>query len=139
MKKLVIEKFESTDGKIFDTESQCVLHESQMKDVAWFEVFAGPDLTEGRHGPKSRGYIAVHAKSSHSMFAEHWCYKEYGSAVAFCQGVFGSNAVIPNWRVDRLENVNMSLDVNILALIEERCVSKKMWDGHSLQYSPKHA
>jgi hypothetical protein len=124
MKKLVIEKFE-------------IRHESTTRNIVWFKVFAGPDTTEGRYGPRLCGYVAVHANGSHNMFAEHWCYKKYGSTVTFCMGVFGSNAVMSNWRVERLDSTPEmgDEDCNILALIEERFVDK-IWDRDPLQYSP---
>lgn len=118
IEKKIIEKevFITSDGEEFLSKDEAVAHESGLKFIAYYKVNANPDLTEGRHGPKHIGYMEVVAGSNHDMFAEHAGYKMYGSKVSFCMGVFGSNAIIPNWSLTRIDHP----DGKLVATVQDR-------------------
>lgn len=99
-------KYITNDGREFTDQVKAQEHENSMLyKVKAFKVRHWPDLTEGR-GMQAESYILVHANGSHAMFAEHECYKRFGNKVEFCMGVYGSNAIVPNWVLSKLENVS---------------------------------
>lgn len=114
----------ASDGKEFLSESECAEHETVLKDVVYFPVRLYPDLTEGRHGPKHVGCIAVNARGNHAEFAEYAAYEIYGNKITFVQGVFSSNAITRSWSL----GVGMSEpDVKVVATVQERFVSKNLF------------
>lgn len=93
------EVFEASDGRIFDSEKAAIEHEESLKEVKYFKVHYSPDLTEGRTCSQATGLIGVCATDSHRSFAEHACFELFGSRWSFVQGVFGANAIMPNWTI----------------------------------------
>ena len=66
----------------------------------------GPDLTEGRHGPRTKHYIVVYTHyASHEQsanFVEVYAHLKHGPSYAFGMGVFGGNSIIRNWSVHKI-------------------------------------
>lgn len=99
VRKITKEVFETKDGKIFESEEKANNHELALSEVKYFTVHYSPDLTEGRSISQQSGVIGVCATGSHREFAEHACYTVFGSRYEFVQGVFGANAIMPNWTI----------------------------------------
>lgn len=117
--------FKTSDGRLFETEENAKAHENTLSKVKAFSIYTGPDLTEGRHGPKFQGYLLVHANGSHELFAEDWCFKNFNNRVAFVMGVFGSNAIIEKWQFKKVD-LHVVSDGEVIDRIEENFVSK-LW------------
>ncbi|HLO11329.1 MAG TPA: hypothetical protein VK190_03610 [Pseudoneobacillus sp.] len=118
--------YKTTDGLLFEDQKEAEKHEKELNDVKVFKIYSGPDLTEGRHGPEFTGYLLIHANNNHDMFAENWCYNNYGNKVAFTMGVYGSNAILYRWRFQQcaLDQVEPN---KVIARLEEDFVTK-LWD-----------
>lgn len=116
--------YKTSDGRIFTKRAEAEEHEKALSGIKAFTVYAFPDLNEGRHGPTCQGFVLVNASADHALFAQHWAFKRYGSAVAFVQGVFGSNAIAQNWRLTAADSHE---DARVIARIEERFPPKVLW------------
>lgn len=115
----------SEDGKEFLTEKECLNHEDKMKSILHFKVSAYPDTTEGRMGPKHVGCIAVCAQRHHEMFAEFACFSIFGNRVTFVQGTFGSNAIMPNWKLDKTPSKNPQ--GKVIATVQDKFSKTKVF------------
>ena len=93
----MVKVFIAKDGSEFLSEEACNKYDKVSGNTMYFSVKAYPDLTEGRHGPRTTGVIAVNAERNHKMFAEHAAYVLFGNRINFVQGYFGSNSIITNW------------------------------------------
>jgi hypothetical protein len=93
MKTKTIEKtiFLADDGTEFLDKEKCKAYEDDYKNVKIFRVFHSPDLTEGR-GLRKELLLCVKATFSHTLWAELWCERMFGSRVDFAQGVAIVNA-----------------------------------------------
>jgi len=81
----------SDDGKEFTTEKECLAYEkatlSRLKNISYFTVRHGPDLTEGR-GLYGLTFIAVETTDHLAYeYATNYCISKYGSCIAYVQGV----------------------------------------------------
>jgi len=86
----------ANDGKIFEKEKECIDYEKKFANLRYTKVYAYPDLTEGRHGPRYIGVVKTNIPFGDiKLLVEHWCYKKFGSRCEFVQGAQG----IPSWRV----------------------------------------
>ncbi len=113
-------QYQTADGKIFENiDDANEWEQKKTKNCKYFKGKYGPDLTEGRHGPSLDVYIQVRAKDSHFMFAKHAMYKVFGNEIAFVQGVFGSNAIIPNWSLGSLCDVTEVDFINSKVIVVE--------------------
>jgi hypothetical protein len=119
--------FEAEDGSIFDSKEKAEQHEKELKSLKYFLVTWGADLTEGRSCLGNRSYIAVNANASHRDFAVILCHSKFGSPFQFCQGVFGSNAIMPYWRLSDDPTVKLDESIKIDFAVEERFASKKIY------------
>lgn len=113
--------YKTSDGKIFDTAQQAEKWEMRNKNVIGFQISHGPDLTEGR-GFMRKSNIKVRANANHLMFAEYAAYKIFGNKVAFVQGVFGSNAICPNWSLTKGTHEDPYWDI----FVEEKFINPIM-------------
>jgi len=128
VKVITKEVFQSRDGKMFNTKAEAQDHEESLDQVKYFVVHYSPDLTEGRVSSQASGIIGVNAAGSHNLFAEHACFALFGSRWAFVQGVFGDNAIIPNWRL--AEEIDDKGERKLLATVQARFTKSKLWkDG----------
>lgn len=71
------------------------------RKLKYYKVSYRPDLTEGR-GFKEHGVLTIGARDNHSMFAEHWCFDNFGNRIAFIMGVYNDAAITENWRIKEL-------------------------------------
>lgn len=126
MKEVIRIVYETVDGKVFYNKEEAEKHEEKINDVKAFRVYAHPDLTEGRSGASFQGYLLVHVRNAHEMFAEEWCYRKYGNKVTFVQGVYGSNAIMTSWRLSPCSVFNVE-DSKIIGRLEEDFVDK-LWN-----------
>ena len=103
--------YKTDDGHTFESLNDAEFHVAFKKDdVVLFELYAKPDLGEGRHGAKKRGYIFVHAKDKHKLFAEEFMYEKYGNKIDFVQGTYGSNAIIEAWKIKQVDKNKVELN-----------------------------
>lgn len=116
--------YKTIDGKIFESKEDAQKHETKLGNLRAFKIYAYPDLNEGRRGAEFQGYLLVNARSSHDMFAEHWCYEKYKNKVAFVMGAFGSNAIMENWYYTRCDL--SEVDGNVIDRVQENFVDK-LW------------
>jgi len=86
-----IRKYIADDGAVFYNEEDCEKYEK----IVWnyYLVTAGPDLTEGRGYYKSHLIKVAGYKDIALCKVQDWCFKTYGSPLAYVQGV----SEIPNW------------------------------------------
>ena len=124
----------TADGKEFIDSDEAHHHEMSLNNIKYFFIRYNPDVTEGR-GLQSAGFIAVNAKQSHRMFAEHAAYELFGSNIEFVQGVFGSNAIMNNWKIIGESQSEPPETNNIIARVEERFVNPKIW-GEGIHHHP---
>jgi hypothetical protein len=117
--------YRTKDGKTFTSEREAHDHETAMDNVRTFEIYAHPELNEGAYPAKFQGFLLVNANDHHFRFAEDWCYKKYGNRIEFVQGVYGSNAIVENWRI--VLHVGACSTDKVIGRIEERFV-KHIWD-----------
>lgn len=96
--------YETIDGRQFENKHEAEKHEKKLE---FFELYCFPDTTEGRHSCLLKGYIAVAANDRHSYFAEYAAHKVLGNRITFCQGVFGSNAIMENWKIKHVDKDNV--------------------------------
>ena len=127
VKVITREVFETTDGSVFDSKEKAEQHEKQLKDLKYFRVTWGADLTEGRNWGHNNSYIAVNACGSHYEFAEILCFSKFGSPSQFCQGVFGSNAMMPYWKLHASPVAVLDTSVHIDFAVEDRFASNKIY------------
>jgi hypothetical protein len=125
IKKVVKEVYETSDGKVFDNIKDAEKHETQIKSLKYFLVVWGADLTEGRTWGNNRSYILVNTKHSHEEFAEILCFYQFGTKHQFCQGVFGSNAIMPYWSIKPVLELDSSIKVEFA--VEERFAEQKIY------------
>lgn len=81
--------------------------EEIKKQIKMFEIFAHPDLDEGRFGPLSQGFVLVRdydrrgeAPYCYKTLCEElvmdFCYRAYGSRVAYGMGGF----IVSDWKFE---------------------------------------
>ena len=133
--KVVTEVFQTTDGKVFNTKEEAEKHESLLTDIKYFYILYGADLNEGRSCLDTKAIVSVNAKASHAEFIQVLCHNAFGSMYQFCQGVFGSNAIMPYWSIGG-EMSSLPLNSKVSFAIEERFAKVKqygegMWDLRS--------
>lgn len=93
MKSVTKQFFESFDGKLFEDEALCKLHEDKIRDVMlnthFFCVTHSPDLTEGRgyYGTDIIAIYSKYAKSAEEYVFAHYLKKNNGHLHSFVQGV----------------------------------------------------
>lgn len=96
MKEETRKVFVAEDGKPFDTEAACKVHEDyltgrkmRLDKMRFFCVTHSPDLTEGR-GWYGLTYVALEVTESYSKDHELWlrdfCFTQFGYAMQFVQG-----------------------------------------------------
>lgn len=127
LKVLTQEVYETTDGKVFTNKEEAELHEKQMADLKYYEIRYGSDLTEGREWLCSVGYIVVNAKHSHFEFAEIGMQSVFGNKNQFCMGVFGTNAILPYWKISEKVITKPDPAYKIIVAVEERFPNKKIY------------
>lgn len=88
--------------------------------VKYFLVDYLSDLNEGR-GFQETGLIMVEADKYHRDFAEHWCYKKFGSRIEFVMGAYTSSAITENWRVRTGYREHVE-DFKLLAVLKDEIV-----------------
>ena len=115
-----------SDGKNFTNEDDALKHEKKLEQIKYFEVSFGADTAEGRNCLQNTAIIAVNAKRSHAAFAEHAMYKIFGSPHAFVQGCFGSNAILPYWKI-KGEISSDPDNLNVIFRVEERFAENKIF------------
>lgn len=124
MKEVTKLVYETEDGKVFENKEDAIKYEEKFLNVKAYHIFYKPDLIEGR-GLQEDGYILVHSRNNHKLFAEHFCYKEFGNKVGFVMGAYGSNAITTTWSISSCDL--KSIDENkIITKIEEDFV-EKIW------------
>jgi hypothetical protein len=131
VEKLIQEMYRTSDGKVFPNIIDAEKHEASIKNIKYYKVRYGADLTEGRKWLESEALIEVNANGSHKDFAEILCYSLFGSPNQFVMGVFGNNAIPPYWRIEG-EAKNPDLK-DVKFAVEERFAQNKkygegLWD-----------
>ncbi|MFJ8528629.1 hypothetical protein [Bacillus sp. NPDC094106] len=118
-----VKVYKTIDGQVFDTYEQAKEHEESIANIKVFCVQHQPDLNETGMLQKE-SYLIVHANGQHQLFAEHWCHENIGNALAFVMGVYGSNAIVRNWRLREVKKSYLEIkNEDILAKIEENFVT----------------
>jgi hypothetical protein len=131
VEKLVQEVYKTSDGKVFTNIVDAEKHEASVKNIKYFRVRYGADLTEGRGWLESEALIEVNTNGKHKDFAEILCYSIFGSPYNFVMGAFGSNAILPYWRIDgEVKEPNLE---EVKFAVEERFAQNKkygegLWD-----------
>lgn len=117
-------QYQTADGKFFDkVEDANKWEQRNLENCKYFKGKCYPDLNEGRYPPNTDVFIQVRAKDSHFMFAKYAMYKVFGNEVAFVQGVFGSNAITPNWSLSSACDVSEVDFINSkLIVVEEQFI-----------------
>lgn len=131
VEKVIQEVYKTSDGKVFPSIYEAEKHEASLKNIKYYSISYGADLTEGRQWLQQYALIEVNANSNHRAFAEFLCYSVFGAANQFVMGVFGSNAILPYWRIDG-EAKNPDLK-DVKFAVEERFTQNKkygegLWD-----------
>jgi hypothetical protein len=127
IKTITKEVFETEDGNIFDTKEKAEQHTQKLKDLKYYLVTWGADLTEGRCWGDYKSYIAVNTNGSHYEFAEILCFSKFGSPNQFCQGVFGNNAIMPYWRLNPTQVSELNPSIKVDFAVEDRFVGNKIY------------
>ena len=102
MKTETLTMFITEDGVKHDTEEAAKKHEdeviSRRKQLKWFRVAHNPDLTEGRgwYGCTTIAVECLYGPAEE--FARDWCYRAFGSHVAYVQGC----SAMFNWKLREL-------------------------------------
>jgi hypothetical protein len=125
VKVVTKEVYEATDGSIFDSKEKAERHEKDIQNMKYFLVMWGADLTEGRSWYNNKSYIAVNTGGSHYEFAEILCFSKFGTPSQFCQGVFGSNAIMPYWKLQVVDKLDSNIKIEFA--VEDRFVNKKIY------------
>lgn len=131
VEKVIQEVYKTSDGKVFPNIVDAEKHEASLKNIKYYKVRYGADLTEGRKWLESEALIEVNANGSHKDLAEILCYNLFGSPYQFVMGVFGNNAILPYWRIEGEAEKLHPLDVKFA--VEERFAQNKkygegLWD-----------
>lgn len=131
VEKVIAEMYKTSDGKVFPSIDEAEKHEASLKNIRYFVVRYGADLTEGRQWLESKALIEVNTNGAHKGFAEILCHSLFGSPHQFVMGVFGSNAILPYWRIEG-EAKNSDLK-DVKFAVEERFAQNKkygegLWD-----------
>lgn len=119
-----VEIHTTSDGKEFVNRKDALEHEEQIQRLKYFKIRYGPDLTEGKHGPKSVAYMVVNARVRHDKFAEYACYEIFGNPYVMA-GVFGSNAIMENWILEPLNKIPEDVEVHFS--VEDKFTPKEIW------------
>jgi hypothetical protein len=127
VKVVTKEVYQAEDGTIFEDSESANKYEKSLKDLKYFYVRYGADLTEGREWLRSQAYIAVNCKGSHLDFAKILCFSKFGTEHQFCMGVFGSNAIIPYWSLTETPVTKLDPTIKILFAVEERFADKNIY------------
>jgi hypothetical protein len=127
VKVITKEVYETEDGKIFESAEKAAKHEKELKSLKYFLVQWGADLTEGRSWGDRKSYIAVNVKNYHYDFAYILCVSKFGSPHQFCQGVFGSNAIMPYWNLASTPSTKLEPYIKVDFAVEERFADKEIY------------
>ena len=110
MKKQVKEIFVADDGKIFESENDCLSHEETARReelmTTYFRVIHSPDLTEGRG---HYGLTFLKIKNVNYLpceLAEDFCFRRFGRKVEFTQGC----SLIYGWRIKKISKNEFEQD-----------------------------
>ena len=121
-------QYECMDGMKFSTREEAEQHEEKLKQIHIYKVYAGPDLTEGRYGPKYKGVILINSPYYEEL-ARYWAYNSYGNEYGLIQGVVTKPQKM--WFLETIDKV-YSVD-DILAKIEDRNPVELIWGEHSME------
>lgn len=126
VEEIVKTMYKTSDGKEFTSKASAEKHEGMIGNIKYVHVRYSPDLTEGR-GLQKSGCIAVSCRepSVTKMFADYAACELFGNPVAFCMGVFGSNAIVPKYCVGSISD---EPDGCILATVKDRFVDCELME-----------
>lgn len=122
MESIVVTRYKTVDGKIFDDAKSAKLHEVKLLQVKAFSVFAYPDNKTGKL--RNLGYILVTAKHNHEMFASWFMYERFGNQFIFINNKkFSSDNVRTNWEFIEVDKAKIASlfdnEKNCIAVIED--------------------
>lgn len=117
--------YKTNDGRIFNNSKDAEEYEKNMAPIRAFKIYACDELCDEK-GLKFEGYLLVHAKDNHSIFAEDWCYCEYGNRITFIKGLYNSNSITHHWEYNECEIQDVEED-KIIDRIEDDLVYK-IWE-----------
>lgn len=130
--------YEADDGTLFSSQREAAQHEERLAEVKAFLLRYNPDLTEGR-GMQSTGYVLVNARAKHDLFVELWCHEVKGPPYQFAQGVFGANAIMPNYTYSvarTLAEITPTQKCPIIGAVETRFARHKLF-GEGFHHGPE--
>lgn len=122
MRSIIV--YETIDGQKFIEKELAERHEGSLQDVRAYEVQCGQEIG-GKHRLQKAGYLVVHAKEYHDMFAEYWGYGRYGNRVKFDDGKYASDSIKESWKLTKCKIDDVIFEEIIERLEEDGIV--KIW------------
>lgn len=111
--------------EFYDEELAKTHEEALLGDIRCFKLYTNPDLTEGRHGPRFKGFALVKVARLAESFLRYEMYRKFGPEYDFVMGVYDSGKLMQNWYVEdcTFDEVEWK---NVVLKIEEQN-EEKLW------------
>lgn len=126
MRSIIV--YETVDGRKFREKELAEKHEGSLQDIKAYEVHLSDETSRKI---KLKGYLLVHAKEHHDMFAEYWGYGRYGNRVKFENNAYDSAAVRETWKLNKCDVNEVDFELIIEKIEEDSIV--KIWNTKESQ------
>ena len=130
-----IKVYITTDGKEFTNKKEAEKWEEECAEVSYFVVHYSPDLNEGRTSSQRKGLVQVVGfRDNERSIAQFACERAFGGSYAFVQGVFDTNAMMPNFSLGSSPTDEELENLDTVIIVQGRFAKKRVREKEGIYY-----